>query len=431
MFNATFLAIQTNIIEIVFFGGIALIIGFVIHYLWSLRNGNMEMQDIQKKKLEEEAQQWRLKYYDLTEQKQNNTEDLQRQLDRSMNRQIEMQEEMDEVVELNKQLLQSAKEQQAPVTGSFDAAHHEDLQQQLKEAFNRQVEMEEEMQELNELNKHLMQTLHSKPEAPVIAPSGSQAEAELKIVLQKLAQLQQETELLKEQNRQLMQSSATQQAAGSQGSSNDYLQQLKTAQQYLLEHNESIAKLLQQSESLEQVQEKYRQTTLLNETLNHQLLSVQSRLKTKEEELELIQHRTEVTTAMKEQLESAYMEFQEMKEKMERVEMQLAQPAGQFLKYEELEETNRILNGEVAHARSKHKELAEENSKLQQDVTEMEAKMREMDFENQKIAKRNEFLEQLNQDLQQMNDQNKRMETQMRRLTEIESMLTKISGSSH
>jgi DNA repair exonuclease SbcCD ATPase subunit len=144
-----------------------------------------------------------------------------------------------------------------------------------------------------------------------------------------------------------------------------------------------------------------------------------------------VQQRIEVTAAMKEQLESAYMEFQEMKEKMERVEMQLSQPAGQILKYEELEEANRILSGEVAHARSRHKELAEDNSRLLQDATEMEAKIRELEFENQKIAKRNEFLEQLNKDLQQMADQNKRMETQMRRLTEIESMLGKISGGSH
>ena len=104
MFNMlSFLAIQTNILEIAFFGIIASVVGFVIHYIWSIRNGNPEMQDIQHRKFQDEAQQWRLKYYELTEQRQHNTDDLQHQLEKANTRQIEMQQEMEELQQLNNQ----------------------------------------------------------------------------------------------------------------------------------------------------------------------------------------------------------------------------------------------------------------------------------------------------------------------------------------
>ncbi len=324
--GVSLLAIQTNILEVAFFGVIALIIGFVIHYLWSIRNGSSEVGEFEKQQQSNEAHQWRLKYYELTEQKQQNLDELQEQLQLTKQKYLEAKEEMEELQELNTQLLQ-------------------------------------------------------KPRETVIADVDT----------------------------------------------NDYLQQLKIAQEHLLEHNEGIARLLQQSESLEQVQEKYRQTNSLNEALNHQLLAVQNKLQDKDEEIQLIKHRSAVTSDMKQQLETAYTEFHDLQEKLQHVQLQLKQPAGEILKNEELEEANEILRDEIAASRYKQKELTEENSRLTQDVIELQDKLREAEFQKQQIAKRNEFLEQLNQDLQEVTDQNKRMETQMRRLTEIESMLSKIS----
>ncbi|MBX9784167.1 MAG: hypothetical protein K2X48_12830 [Chitinophagaceae bacterium] len=425
------LTIQTNLPEIIFFGFITLILGFIIHYLWTLRHGNMEMQEIQQKKYADEAHQWRLKYYELTEQRQAGADDLQRQLEKAHTRQIEMQEEMEELQNLNKQLLQSTREIKSSAAPVADDAASE-LQQQLENALARQVEMQEELNELNELNKLLRQSAkEKKPVTSLVTETvpDNEMQKELEKAHQRQMEMQQELQQLKEKNDQLLMQLKSGSATAPSVNTNDYLQQLKTAQEYLSEHNQTIARLLQQSESMEQVQEKYRQAAMLNETLNQQLLSVQNKLRSREEEIELINQRADVTSNMKEQLETAYAEFRDMQEKMQRVELHLAQPAGQILKYEELEEANRILRGETEHARAKQKELTEENSKLEQQLTELETKIRELEFEKQQFEKRNEFLEQLNYDLQQMSDQNQRMVTQMRRLTEIEGMLSKISSS--
>lgn len=424
-----FLAIQTSIVEIAFFGFITLIVGFVIHYLWSLRHGNSEMQDIQNRKFQDEAQQWRLKYYEITEQRQNNTDDLQRQLEISHKRHIELQEEMQEMQQLNNQLLQASREiKAAPAT---DGASSSFLQKELEQSLEKQQELMDEIAELQELNSYLKQSAKEKQVTEVHNPINEDLKGQLERALARQIEMQDEMEEMKQLNAQLKQQSrevSTTSAPAPSVNSNEYLQQLRMAQEYLAEHNQTIEKLLKQSESMDELQSKYTQALQLNETLNHQLHTVQNRLLEKEEEIQLVNQRVQMTAAMKEQLETAYAEFQEMQEKLLRVENQLAQPTGQLMKYEELEEANRILNGEVVHARARQKELVEENSRLQQDVTELETQLRELEHQKQQVANRNEFLEQLNKDLQEMNEQNKRMVTQMRRLTEIESMMSKITG---
>ncbi len=423
-----FLAIQTSIVEIAFFGFIAIIVGFVIHYVWSLRHGNSEMQNIQNRRFEEEAQQWRLKYYELNDQRQTNTDDLQRQLEISHKRHIELQEEMQEMQQLNNQLLQASREIKSTAT---DGGASQFLQKELEQSLEKQQELRDEIAELQELNAYLKQSAKEKQGAEVHNPIHEDLKGQLERALARQIEMQDEMEELKQLNDHLKQQSkqvSTTTVPATAVNSNEYLQQLKLAQEYLAEHNQTIEKLLKQSESLDELQAKYTQTSKLNEALNQQLLAAQNKLHEKEEELYRVKERVQMTAAMKEQLETAYVEFQEMQEKLLRVENQLAQPTGQLMKYEELEEANRIMNGEITHARARQKELAEENSRLQQDVTELETKLRELEYQKQQVVNRNEFLEQLNKDLQEMNKQNKRMVTQMRRLTEIESMMSKITG---
>jgi hypothetical protein len=148
----------------------------------------------------------------------------------------------------------------------------------------------------------------------------------------------------------------------------------------------------------------------------------------KEGELNTIRQQTVLTQEMKNRLETAYDEFNEIQSKLMKVEQQLASPQTHALHNDELEEANHMLSVELNDMRTKQRELVEENSRLSQHVIEMESKLKESNLQRQQLSKRNDFLEELNKDLQQVSDHNKKLESQLSRLSEIEAMLTRISA---
>lgn len=208
----------------------------------------------------------------------------------------------------------------------------------------------------------------------------------------------------------------------------EYLAQLKSAQDGLLQHNQNISKLLEQVEILEKVEQKHQTTLQQNQFLNEQLLGLRRSLQEKETELNTIREQTVLTQEMKNRLETAYDEFNEIQSKLMKVEQQLSAPQANALKYDELEEANHLLSVELNDLRSKYRDIVEENSRLSQEATELESKLKEANMQRQQLHKRNEFLEELNKDLQQVSDHNKKLESQLSRLSEIEVMLAKISG---
>lgn len=247
--------------------------------------------------------------------------------------------------------------------------------------------------------------------------------------------LLEELEELKELNRQLMQkmketpvavAAATMPAA--EVSPAEYLAQLKSAQDYLLQHNDNISKLLSQVDLLEKVEQQHQTTLQQNEQLIEQLQQLRRSLNEKEGELNTIRQQTVLTQEMKNRLETAYDEFNEIQSKLQKVEQQLSVPQTHALKYEELEEANLSLSAELNDLRVKQRDLVEENSRLAQFVTEMESKLKEANMQRQQLNKRNEFLEELNRDLQHVSDHNKKLESQLSRLSEIETMLARISS---
>ncbi|MFT3845733.1 MAG: hypothetical protein QM725_11815 [Lacibacter sp.] len=208
----------------------------------------------------------------------------------------------------------------------------------------------------------------------------------------------------------------------------EYLAQLKSAQDGLLQHNQNISKLLEQVEILEKVEQKHQTTLQQNQFLNEQLMGLRRSLQEKETELNTIREQTVLTQEMKNRLETAYDEFNEIQSKLMKVEQQLSAPQANALKYDELEEANHLLSVELNDLRMKYRDAVEENSRLSQEATELESKLKEANMQRQQLHKRNEFLEELNKDLQQVSDHNKKLESQLSRLSEIEVMLAKISG---
>jgi hypothetical protein len=212
----------------------------------------------------------------------------------------------------------------------------------------------------------------------------------------------------------------------------EYLAQLKSAQDHLLQHNQNISKLLNQVDLLEKVEQKHQDTLQQNQYLAEQLQVLRRSLTEKESELNNIRQQTVLTQEMKNRLETAYDEFNEIQSKLMKVEKQLSSPQTHSLHNDELEEANHMLSVELNGMRTKQRELVEENSRLSQHVIEMESKLKESNLQRQQLSKRNDFLEELNKDLQQVSDHNKKLESQLSRLSEIEAMLARISaGQNH
>lgn len=208
----------------------------------------------------------------------------------------------------------------------------------------------------------------------------------------------------------------------------EYLAQLKSAQDHLLQHNQNISKLLNQVDLLEKVEQKHQDTLQQNQYLTEQLQVLRRSLTEKESELNNIRQQTVLTQEMKNRLETAYDEFNEIQSKLLKVEQQLTSPQTHSLHNDELEEANHMLSVELNDMRTKQRELVEENSRLSQHVIEMESKLKESNLQRQQLSKRNDFLEELNKDLQQVSDHNKKLESQLSRLSEIEAMLARISA---
>lgn len=328
------LTVQLSILEIVFFQLAALIIGFVAHYLWSIRNGGYEAKLLETQKKNNEEVQWRLKYYELVDKQQQDGDALQKEVQHLLEQEQELLAEMDELRALNKELMSRTAET-APV----------------REATGRE---------------HL--------------------------------------------------------------STHEYAEQLRLAQEYLSGHNQSIQRLLQQVKQFEEAQAMYELVQHEKELLNLQVQRLQKQLDSKQEELDVLQHRTHLETQVKQQLQNTYTEFHLMQEKIRRLEAQLAAPVTQSFQVEELQQANELLNKEVKELRNKYRELAEQNTRLQADVTEAQSRYRDAQFHQQHLQKRNEFLEQFNQNLQTVTDQNKRLEEQMLRISQMEDELAKYSG---
>ena len=329
------LAIQISVFEIVMFQIGALVLGFVIHYFWNMRNGSQFDHDIDVEKFEKEAHDWRMKYYNVLEQQKESGEHL------------------------SKDLLQARENEQLLV---------------------------DEIEELKELIKELKQ----RPQQVIVESSSVITTTDV--------------------------------------SPAEYLAHLKSAQDHVLQHNQNISKLLNQVDLLEKVEQKHQDTLQQNQYLTEQLQLLRRSWTEKEGELNNIRQQTVLTQEMKNRLETAYDEFNEIQSKLLKVEQQLTSPQTHSLHNDELEEANHMLSVELNDMRAKQRELVEENSRLSQHVIEMESKLKESNLQRQQLNKRNDFLEELNKDLQQVSDHNKKLESQLSRLSEIEAMLARISA---
>ena len=208
----------------------------------------------------------------------------------------------------------------------------------------------------------------------------------------------------------------------------DYLFQLRAAQEKLIEHNNSIQRLLDQTSLVEESEKRNRELTQLNEELNQELRHSGQALIEKETEISNLRHQQKLSVEMGQRLDKVYEEYNTLQEKLQKLQGYLTQPYNRGTDYDGLKEAYFKLGKEHDEMKLKYISIREENQRLTMILSDTEEKLKEANFQRVQFQKRSAFLEELNHDLQEIAEHNKKIESQLRRVTDMENLLAKITN---
>ena len=217
-------------------------------------------------------------------------------------------------------------------------------------------------------------------------------------------------------------------AAAEPDHTHDYLYQLKIAQEKLIEHNNSIHRLLDQTRLVEDSERKTQDLVRQNDELNEQLRISGQTLVEKETEISQLRHQQKLSEEMTQRLDKVYEEYNTLQEKLQKLQAYLTQPYNRGSDYEELKEAYFKMGKEHDEMKLRYISLREENQRMTRILSDTEEKLKEANFQRQQFQKRSAFLEELNHDLQEISEHNKKIESQLRRVSDMESLLAKITG---
>jgi chromosome segregation ATPase len=204
---------------------------------------------------------------------------------------------------------------------------------------------------------------------------------------------------------------------------NDYYEQLRQAQQSLIDHNAKISQLLEQVDVIKETEEKSQEILRSNEELSMQIKDMKYMLEEKEDEINQIKKKEHLTKEMSSMLDNAYSEFNILQSKIHKLESQLSSSKMVNIEYEDLKEAYYKMVRELDESKNKVNHFMQENQNLQIELNKTEDKLSEANLQRQQLQKKVAYLEELNHDLQQMTEANKKLESQIKRLGELESML--------
>ncbi len=203
----------------------------------------------------------------------------------------------------------------------------------------------------------------------------------------------------------------------------DYYEQLRQAQQSLMDHNAKISQLLEQVDVIKETEEKSQEILRSNEELSMQIKDLKYMLIEKEDEINHIKQKEHLTTEMSAMLDSAYSEFNLLQNKIHKLESQISSSKMVNIEYEDLKEAYYKVVRELDESKNKANHYLQENQVLQIDLAKVEDKLSESNHQRQQLQKKVAYLEELNNDLHQMTEANKKLEGQIKRLGELESRL--------
>lgn len=207
----------------------------------------------------------------------------------------------------------------------------------------------------------------------------------------------------------------------------DYLEQLRQAQENLLEHNRKISQLLEQVDVIKESEEKTLEIQRSNKELSTQINDLKYLLEEKEEEINKVKQRENITSEMNSMLDNAYSEFNVLQGKLQKLELQLSSSKMINIEYDDLKESHYKMTREFDETRNKLNHYLQENQNLQIQLEQTENKLSEANMQRQQLQKKVSYLEELTNDLQQMSEANKKLEHQIKRMGELESMLNVVA----
>lgn len=207
----------------------------------------------------------------------------------------------------------------------------------------------------------------------------------------------------------------------------DYMSQLKSAQENLVEHNNSISRLLAQIDLLKASERKNAESLKANELLTAQLSDARKSLAERDEEISHVRQQLRLSSEIAERLDKAYAEYNVLQEKLQKLDNYLLQPH-KSNEYAELRESYFKLTKDFDEVKSRQNSLWDENQRLSRILSDTEDKLREANFQRQQLQKKVSFMEELNGDLQQVSEHNKKLESQFRRISEMEALLAKATS---
>src|SRR5258706_11124527 len=172
----------------------------------------------------------------------------------------------------------------------------------------------------------------------------------------------------------------------------DYMEQLRSAQSNLLEHNDKINQLLANIDAFKEKEEKQREILKSNEELSMQIADLRIKLMEKEKEVMNIRQKEHLTKEMASMLDNAYNEFNVLQSKMQKLELQVSSSKMINIEYEDLKESYHKVSREFEEQRSKLNTFSSDNLNLQNQLMETEEKLREANFQRQQLQKRVAYL---------------------------------------
>lgn len=211
------------------------------------------------------------------------------------------------------------------------------------------------------------------------------------------------------------------------GDKTDYYEQLRQAQTSLVEHHEKINLLLSNIDVIRETEEKQKEILRDNEELYTQVDNLRNMLSQKEQEINAIRQKIQLSTEMSSRLDNAYTEFGSLQDKIQKLESQVTSSKMINMEYEEIKEEHYKLRKDFEEQKVKLNASSSENRELQSQLADTEDKLREANFHGQQLQKRVAYLEELNNDLQVVSEANKRLEGQIKRIGELESMINMIA----
>src|SRR5436190_4496043 len=145
----------------------------------------------------------------------------------------------------------------------------------------------------------------------------------------------------------------------------DYYEQLRQAQQSLMDHNAKINQLLEQVDVIKETEEKSQEILRSNEELSMQIKDMKYMLEEKEDEINHIKQKEHLTSEMSAMLDSAYGEFNTLQGKIHKLESRLSSTKMVSIEYEDLKEAYYKVIRELDESKNKVNHYLYENQVLQ------------------------------------------------------------------